>query len=153
MIEFAESKNKVFLFFYNENFENVELVNEESLKVDSNVINLFKEVTEIENIIKTKYKTEVILIKKHPEKWHTLNGPKQEFIKNEIIKDMIEEETEHKEVDVMDVLSKIYKNSDDDTRRAMEKSFVESQGTVLSTNWNDVKDKKVEFKEPKKNLK
>ncbi|KAK6089321.1 hypothetical protein P3W45_001729 [Vairimorpha bombi] len=29
------------------------------------------------------------------------------------------------------------------TKRAMEKSFIESQGTVLSTNWEDVKQGKV----------
>ncbi|XP_059642648.1 protein SGT1 homolog isoform X2 [Cornus florida] len=42
----------------------------------------------------------------------------------------------------------IYKNSDEDMRRAMIKSFVESNGTVLSTNWEDVGSKKVEDSPP-----
>ncbi|XP_008775116.2 protein SGT1 homolog [Phoenix dactylifera] len=37
----------------------------------------------------------------------------------------------------------IYRDADEDMRRAMIKSFVESNGTVLSTNWKDVGSKKV----------
>lgn len=39
----------------------------------------------------------------------------------------------------------IYGNSDEDTRRAMNKSFQESNGTVLSTNWKDIGSRKVEM--------
>ncbi|XP_057967547.1 protein SGT1 homolog B-like isoform X2 [Malania oleifera] len=42
----------------------------------------------------------------------------------------------------------IYQNADDDMRRAMSKFFVESNGTVLSTNWKDVGSKKVEGSPP-----
>ncbi|KIK96266.1 hypothetical protein PAXRUDRAFT_826140 [Paxillus rubicundulus Ve08.2h10] len=43
---------------------------------------------------------------------------------------------------------KIFADADDDTRRAMMKSFQESGGTTLSTNWEDVKKGKVEVKPP-----
>lgn len=39
---------------------------------------------------------------------------------------------------------KTYANASDDSKRAMNKSFVESEGTVLSSNWNDIKDRTVE---------
>lgn len=42
----------------------------------------------------------------------------------------------------------IYQDADEDTRRAMKKSFVESNGTVLSTNWKEVGTKKVEGSPP-----
>ncbi|OAY82117.1 Protein SGT [Ananas comosus] len=42
----------------------------------------------------------------------------------------------------------IYHDADEDTRRAMSKSFIESNGTVLSTNWKDVGSKKVEGSPP-----
>ncbi|KAG6409865.1 hypothetical protein SASPL_127907 [Salvia splendens] len=42
----------------------------------------------------------------------------------------------------------IYLDADEDTKRAMRKSFVESNGTVLSTNWKEVGGKKVEGSPP-----
>lgn len=42
----------------------------------------------------------------------------------------------------------LYKDSDDDTKRAMMKSYVESNGTVLSTNWDEVSKKKFETSPP-----
>lgn len=43
---------------------------------------------------------------------------------------------------------KIYADADEDTRRAMMKSFSESGGTTLSTNWDEVRKKEVEVKPP-----
>ncbi|KAK3008265.1 hypothetical protein RJ639_014951 [Escallonia herrerae] len=42
----------------------------------------------------------------------------------------------------------IYQDADEDTRKAMRKSFTESNGTVLSTNWKEVGEKKVEGSPP-----
>jgi len=43
---------------------------------------------------------------------------------------------------------KIFGDADDDTKRAMLKSYQESGGTTLSTNWDEVKKGKVEVKPP-----
>jgi suppressor of G2 allele of SKP1 len=43
---------------------------------------------------------------------------------------------------------KIYKDADPDTKRAMMKSYQESNGTALSTSWSDVGSKKVETVPP-----
>ncbi|GFT86928.1 protein SGT1 homolog [Nephila pilipes] len=42
----------------------------------------------------------------------------------------------------------IYADGSDETRKAMNKSFFESGGTVLSTSWNEVGSKKVDVKAP-----
>ncbi|KZT65593.1 SGS-domain-containing protein [Daedalea quercina L-15889] len=49
---------------------------------------------------------------------------------------------------VNDFFQKLYADADDDTRRAMLKSYQESGGTTLSTNWDEVKKAKVEVKPP-----
>jgi suppressor of G2 allele of SKP1 len=43
---------------------------------------------------------------------------------------------------------KIFADADEDTKRAMMKSFQESGGTTLSTNWDEVKKSKVAVKPP-----
>lgn len=47
-----------------------------------------------------------------------------------------------------DFFSKLYHDVDDDTKRAMMKSYVESNGTVLTTNWEEAKSKKFETSPP-----
>jgi suppressor of G2 allele of SKP1 len=52
------------------------------------------------------------------------------------------------EGDINSFFQKLYADADDDTRRAMIKSYQESGGTTLSTNWQDVSKGKVETKPP-----
>lgn len=56
-----------------------------------------------------------------------------------------EDEEEKSSEGVESFFRSIYAGSDEDSRKAMIKSFTESGGTCLSTNWNEVQKKKVEY--------
>ncbi|UKZ46030.1 hypothetical protein TrVGV298_000227 [Trichoderma virens] len=58
--------------------------------------------------------------------------------------DQVGEDNSDDEKDVNLFFKKLYKGATPEQQRAMMKSFTESNGTSLSTNWDDVKDKRVE---------
>lgn len=76
--------------------------------------------------------------------------------KNKVDWDKVEAEVKKQEKEeklegdaaLNDFFQKLYGDADEDTRRAMMKSFVESNGTVLSTNWKEVGAKKIEGSAP-----
>ena len=48
------------------------------------------------------------------------------------------EEKKEGEAALNEMFQKIYADASDDVKKAMNKSFSESGGTVLSTNWNEI---------------
>jgi suppressor of G2 allele of SKP1 len=70
---------------------------------------------------------------------------------NKVERDVKADEASEKpegEAALNDMFQRIYADASDDTKRAMVKSMVESNGTVLSTNWNKIGQKEVKTKAP-----
>jgi len=111
------------------------------------------------DVAKSKYKimkskVEVTLAKEDSGRWSKLEKditstpPPASRVKNwdSIVKTGLGDEKEDENVNAL--FQNIYKGADENTRRAMNKSFIESGGTVLSTNWADIGSKKTEMKPP-----
>ncbi|KOS17118.1 Protein SGT1 [Escovopsis weberi] len=62
---------------------------------------------------------------------------------------VVQDEDEDEEPDVNAFFKKLYKGATPEQQRAMKKSFIESNGTTLSTDWDDVKARTVLTSPPK----
>ena len=69
-------------------------------------------------------------------------------IEREIIKDAETWEKPDGDAAANAMFRELFKNATPEARRAMEKSYVESNGTALSTNWDEVKRGRMETKPP-----
>ncbi|KAM3837289.1 protein SGT1 homolog [Vipera latastei] len=75
----------------------------------------------------------------HTKNWDKLVGEIKEEEKNEKLEG---------DAALNKLFQQIYSDGTDEVKRAMNKSFMESGGTVLSTNWSDVGKRKVEVNPP-----
>jgi suppressor of G2 allele of SKP1 len=75
----------------------------------------------------------------------TASKPKKDW--NKLAKEVEEEKPEGEQA-LNALFQQIYNDADPDTKRAMMKSFTESNGTCLSTNWAEIGSKKTEVKPP-----
>ncbi|CAG9770166.1 unnamed protein product [Ceutorhynchus assimilis] len=84
----------------------------------------------------------------HPPSYPTSKKGKDWSKVEREIKKEEEQETPEGEAAMNKLFQDIYSKGSDEVKMAMNKSFMESGGTVLSTNWNEVSQKKVTVKPP-----
>jgi len=85
-------------------------------------------------------------IKNSMKSTHKVAKPLTNINFDDVDREFAEIEKQEAENDVDIFFKQLYKNSSVETQMAMKKSFTESGGTVLSTNWDEVKNSKVEYK-------
>lgn len=97
-------------------------------------------------------KIEIKLKKSEGIRWEVLEGkPKvvqPKGVNWDKIVGEIEDDKAEGEAALNSLFQKIYSEGSDEVKKAMNKSFLESGGTVLSTNWNEVAKDKVDIKPP-----
>lgn len=86
------------------------------------------------------YKISILLHKEEEKRWHTIKGPETATQIQQT--NYTEDEPEDKKKNLWQFLEEVYFNGDEETKAAMLKSFKESQGEVLSTNWKSAGSKK-----------
>lgn len=111
-------------------------------------------------------KIEITLVKQQKGKWPTLEASSVASGNSEVPSDKpltypssakktinwanfnVDDGEEEANQNENDFFAKLYKDTDDDTRKAMMKSFQESNGTVLTTDWSDAQSKTFEPSPP-----
>lgn len=99
-----------------------------------------------DNVLKTLPQT-VIPKSDKPPSYPTSKGKDWSAIEKDICVQEKDEKPEGEEA-LNKLFQDIYGKGSDEVKKAMNKSFMESGGTVLSTNWREVSKDKVECKPP-----
>lgn len=122
-------------------------------------LNLLKSIVPPQCTYRVKpTKIELKLKKVNEDIWNTLDAVKPEQTNqkptvnkcnwDKLVETELKDDTAEGEAALNELFQKIYTDGNDEVKKAMNKSFLESGGTVLSTNWKEVGDKKVDIKPP-----
>ncbi|XP_065209769.1 protein SGT1 homolog isoform X4 [Planococcus citri] len=128
----------------------IKLPNDETYNLNLNLLHVVNTNQCSYKILSSKI--EIYLVKNLAVRWESLEQkesaekPKSGDKNWDALAKQMVDEKDSESVETL--FSKIYSDGTDDQKRAMLKSFYESGGTVLSTNWNEVGKSTVEVKPP-----
>ncbi|KAI5148936.1 hypothetical protein ENBRE01_0629 [Enteropsectra breve] len=138
--DFRETKGTITLVFYTKPGSNeaqeIKLIDETTVEANGQQIKLYKPVRDLQTKIFAKY-VEAQMTKEKSESWYSYNGKKSDVAPKMSPYENLETPSQADQ-DMMEVIQNIYKNGNDEVKKAMDKSFLESKGTVLSTDWSKV---------------
>ena len=112
-------------------------------------IELFQKVKGIRRMSADAFKTEIELEKEFIGKWNCLSRGQAAtgaYSPQKFGQKLVEEEKDTGQKTLMALLEQIYEDGDDSTRMAMNKSFLESKGAVLSTKLAELPDTHTDHK-------
>lgn len=150
--DFVETKDTVTIFLYKRSLHCVDVSpvvdGPRRLSLCKGVaVDLYKDVHPDIRVVESPSRIEIHLRKVEPGRWGGICGRPAAQADSTSEGRAVEDSESEEGLSVMDLFSRIYQRSGDDVRKAMEKSFYESGGTVLSTDWDQVKSKKVSREE------
>ncbi|XP_067108836.1 protein SGT1 homolog isoform X3 [Osmerus mordax] len=167
MVKNAQKDAVLVSFAEKELSANIRLASGEDLGLSFHLLHPIVPQQSTFKILSTK--VEIKMKKTEAIRWEKLEGEGQEpnikhFTPNQypssshytrnwdkVVVDIKEEEKKEKlegDAALNNLFQQIYTDGTDEVKRAMNKSFMESGGTVLSTNWTDVGKRKVDMSPP-----
>ncbi|NP_001016156.1 protein SGT1 homolog [Xenopus tropicalis] len=169
MIKNVQKNNVHIRFSERELTVNMSLPSGENYSLNLHLLHAIVPDQSIFKVLSTK--VEIKLKKTEAMRWETLEGKADSQVKHftqesmhkypssshytknwdKLVGQIKEEEKNEKlegDAALNQLFQQIYSDGNDEVKRAMNKSFMESGGTVLSTNWTDVGKKKVDVNPP-----
>ncbi|EED44634.1 hypothetical protein EBI_27453 [Enterocytozoon bieneusi H348] len=140
--EFSETRSKVYLTLFkppkDDGFYEIKQVKNQILvlrnAVEIHTFDLFLEA-KIIAVHTDDFKISICLHKFEEKQWHGISGPSDTVNFPSTDYNDIEEE---KPKNLWQMLEQVYFNGDAETKQAMIKSFMESNGEIISTNYKEV---------------
>ncbi|EJW01795.1 hypothetical protein EDEG_03716 [Edhazardia aedis USNM 41457] len=148
LYNWSETPNEIKIQIYTPHItkKSIKLRESQKLYNKNNLICVLLKPAKIVSIIKSEFKITINLQKNKKEMWNFLEKKDVEKKENFILDSDAnsDESGNYKDWSVEKMLEDIYKKSTSDQKKAMQKSYLDSNFTVINNKWDEVKDKPIQ---------